>query len=856
MAAVLTTAGVELFLNGAAVLFAVRTFNKSLPTCPGVAMMHMNVFLSSIVSDMLSEQIAIHSCLSYAVFVDPRIFSIGQSRSAEVSFRNWVAASVVELFVDAACIWSVALMLPISFGGMVSWARKSPAMMVFSVCATVYPHLIGLHNFLDQDRYAFGDGSCAFRAVFQWEKDPQRETRYVMTSGLPWTKGDKDPETFQTATKFISLMLQACIINLVSFWIVSEKETEEHGIAFLRELAVAVLKGPAEDEQERAGRQAGVDGESWTTYVKRMSRSGQWADEEMLRALSKAIEHPIIVFVKNSNPGHEGFFTWVYGDHFPAPAIPLYWADEEMLRALSKAIEHPIIVFVKNSNPGHEGFFTWVYGDHFPAPAIPLYFNGRGHCDLGGAERAASAGRPTLEASLRRGRPREPAEPAAGRVGRAAQASRSGEGFQQHFHGAARWVSACPRPCGESMPCQPAESTHASESIGRRASVKGDTCYGQVAWAMQAGIAEKPGWYLPLSRNSAFGDLQESFHGVAMYSSMCYKPCRLRDSVEWRPAESTDTSDSIGCRKLGEGDACCRKMLWWAMQIGIVEKPGWYLPLTRNSTFEDFQEHCHPVAKYSSICPKPCRSPNSVERRPAESIDISEGIGCRIHVEGDACYRQATWAMHTGIVESPSWYLPLSRNSTFQDFQEHLHGLARYSSMCPKSCVAQKSANQRLARGQCDLYDAPWNATNGRDTNTTCASPVPEGGLGVTLNKVPTPAPTIAPTQTPDSCDVADRHSSSNDIPGRPSSSLRRSADELPGAAPAFDLRLHTAELSGLSKVVECCQPLLFEIVGFLAQSPKDVAFLCGMSARFVNIQIRPVANSIWKDLYAQARTD
>eukprot|EP00959_Pyramimonas_sp_CCMP1952_P066734 1393169-Pyramimonas_sp.AAC.1 len=57
-------------------------------------------------------------------------------------------------------------------------------------------------------------------------------------------------------------------------------------------------------------------------------------------------------------------------------------ADEQMLRALSRAIEHPIVAFVKNSNPGHEGFFTWVCGEHFRAPAVPVYFNGRGHYDL------------------------------------------------------------------------------------------------------------------------------------------------------------------------------------------------------------------------------------------------------------------------------------------------------------------------------------------------------------------------------------------------------------------------------------------------------------------------------------------
>jgi len=81
----------------------------------------------------------------------------------------------------------------------------------------------------------------------------------------------------------------------------------------------------------------------------------------------------------------------------------------------------------------------------------------------------------------------------------------------------------------------------------------------------------------------------------------------------------------------------------------------------------------------------------------------------------------------------------------------------------------------------------------------------------------------------------------------------------VPAHAASLDLSLERAvtwpdysELSGLSKVAECCPPLLFEIVGFLAESPKDFASLCGMSARHVAVQMRPVANSMWKGMYAQ----
>jgi len=59
-----------------------------------------------------------------------------------------------------------------------------------------------------------------------------------------------------------------------------------------------------------------------------------------------------------------------------------------------------------------------------------------------------------------------------------------------------------------------------------------------------------------------------------------------------------------------------------------------------------------------------------------------------------------------------------------------------------------------------------------------------------------------------------------------------------------------SCEASSLSSIVDCIQPLLFEIAGFLTESPRDLAPLCAMSASFVSAQIRPVANSLWSDVY------
>ncbi|CAK0799971.1 unnamed protein product [Prorocentrum cordatum] len=126
------------------------------------------------------------------------------------------------------------------------------------------------------------------------------------------------------------------------------------------------------------------------------------------------------------------------------------------------------------------------------------------------------------------------------------------------------------------------------------------------------------------------------------------------------------------------------------MQTGIARSPSRYAPLTRNSSFEDFQEHLHGSSRYSGLCPMPCATGNSSAERPTAQPGDSVQAGCRTSVEGDACYGRVMWAMRTGIVEQPDWYLPLTRSSTFEEFQEHLHGVARHASSCPKPCAAQQ----------------------------------------------------------------------------------------------------------------------------------------------------------------------
>jgi len=62
------------------------------------------------------------------------------------------------------------------------------------------------------------------------------------------------------------------------------------------------------------------------------------------------------------------------------------------------------------------------------------------------------------------------------------------------------------------------------------------------------------------------------------------------------------------------------------------------------------------------------------------------------------------WAMQTGVVEHPDWYQDLTKDSSFEDFQQHLHGSARLSSVCPKPCFAPEAA-QLLARTSAETQE-------------------------------------------------------------------------------------------------------------------------------------------------------
>mmetsp|Transcript_103822 Transcript_103822/g.293850 ORF Transcript_103822/g.293850 Transcript_103822/m.293850 type:complete len:1077 (-) Transcript_103822:104-3334(-) len=138
-----------------------------------------------------------------------------------------------------------------------------------------------------------------------------------------------------------------------------------------------------------------------------------------------------------------------------------------------------------------------------------------------------------------------------------------------------------------------------------------------------------------------------------------------------------------GCRTAVAGDHCYDKVSW-AMLTGVQKYPDWFSPLTSRSSFEDFQRHLHAMPKFSNVCPEPCaaRAVEIVVPAPLPQV-------CHTSVDGEACYRKVMWAMESGVAKYPDWFFPLTNTSKFEDVQRHLHGIPKFSIVCPEPCAAR-----------------------------------------------------------------------------------------------------------------------------------------------------------------------
>eukprot|EP00959_Pyramimonas_sp_CCMP1952_P095422 1995294-Pyramimonas_sp.AAC.2 len=191
-------------------------------------------------------------------------------------------AGVDSQFMDVGFMNSRAISLPTK-GGALEQKRIETSVPVFKV---------------------YGDGNCAARAIYQWQKDPYRKMRYVKSTGLPWTKEEK---------------VQGCSNRPPRF------AHEAHGAAIIRENCQLELQQTGFDEAGLQIRGAVENGEDWEAYVERMGKDGEYFDAPMLMKLAEFYEHPVVVFCANWNTGT--VYTQTYGaeTHGDEPAIPLWY---------------------------------------------------------------------------------------------------------------------------------------------------------------------------------------------------------------------------------------------------------------------------------------------------------------------------------------------------------------------------------------------------------------------------------------------------------------------------------------------------------------------------------------------------
>jgi len=190
----------------------------------------------------------------------------------------------------------------------------------------------------------------------------------------------------------------------------------------------------------------------------------------------------------------------------------------------------------------------------------------------------------------------------------------------------ARGVGDCQRPC---KLC--------------RTAVEGETCFTMVQWAMLVGIRKHPEWYPGLASGSSFEEFQSLLHRNSGSKGGCpTAPCNL-------------------CRTVTEPGELCYKEVDWAMTRGIHAHPEWYPGLSAKSSQAEFQQYL----SLTYDCPQAC------------------GL-CHTAEPGEPCHEGVVWAMRYGLEAHPEWYPELKANSTFEDFQAHLHQ-GKFQN-CPMPC--------------------------------------------------------------------------------------------------------------------------------------------------------------------------
>jgi hypothetical protein len=199
---------------------------------------------------------------------------------------------------------------------------------------------------------------------------------------------------------------------------------------------------------------------------------------------------------------------------------------------------------------------------------------------------------------------------------------------------------------------------------------------------MKEGIKQRPEWYIGLSVNSSFEDVQAYLHKDA--KGTCPLPCSevtvesIRKaaadlnlvpgvvhhtdetlaapslSVEKPLAKNEELVSDISdnhCHTSVVGEKCYDSVAY-AMHTGIYDHPEWYQGLDVFASFEEFQDVL--FNHFPDLqCPRPC--------------------ACTTAKVGDDCYKNVEWVLHEGIPRHPDWYPDLTEQSRWETVQARLH---------------------------------------------------------------------------------------------------------------------------------------------------------------------------------------
>jgi len=226
----------------------------------------------------------------------------------------------------------------------------------------------------------------------------------------------------------------------------------------------------------------------------------------------------------------------------------------------------------------------------------------------------------------------------------------------------------CHRPCVDDEEDGHTSKADASKGEGGgddgecKNAEPGDDCFGTILWVLNEGVFKHPKWFLGLNQASSMEAVQRHLHKnpeKGMPPS-CPEPCEEK------------------CRDAFEGEPCFDAVTW-AMDVGISNHSEWFPGLNKASKFAEVQMHFHSNPNATVYCPKPCNV-------------------CHTAIEGEKCYSAVKWVLSEGIVKHPESYKGLTRLSSFQEVQDHLHrNKSESKSKCVKPCpVAQEGAPLRL----------------------------------------------------------------------------------------------------------------------------------------------------------------